>query len=954
MRYKAGKFHLPRFVLGSLQCSFHDVNLKLVLVLGGILKMSRLSRLKLRKLALATSCLLALSAGTANAAGIGKINVFSGLGQPLKAEIELNATADELTGMTARLASSDVFKQTGVEYMSQFSELLFSIDKGSKGKPVIKVASLRPVNEPFLDLLVELNWSAGKIVREFTFLLDPPLSPKAVSRVSVATVEARPLEQLPDLIREKETRVKPIAESVSAIVPQSAQKTASSKKHTVKEPAPTDAGATSQDSRLVKQGDTLAKIADQLRPEGVSLDQMLASLYKTNPDAFIGKSIHRLKAGAILKVPDAQEASDISEPEAKKFVRAQARDWHGYRTKLAQSVADLPAKDAPDTQVSTGKVTPKLDEKPIQAEKNKDQVKVGKAEQSKQSSAAKDEERIAKDLAAKEAQERVAALEKTVSDMQRLLEMKDQKLALLEKQGQEKATQPKVSAEPAPVPVAQESKPSAQPAPAEPAPASQAKPADPPSPEVKDKQEMPSAENKAPPPEVPKPVEAPAPTQELPDEPPELLDVLAQQPALVGGAVAGLLALLSGFVFWRRKKVTHDMASTTLPMSDMSLTPSSVFNGAGGQVVDTDKSPMTTADFSQTGPGSIDTDEVDPVAEADVYMAYGRDVQAEEILIEAMDKDPMRLAIPVKLLEIYANRRSLKQFEALASELYSRTSGQGADWQKVAAMGALLDPANPLYSAGEKLPDAPLANEAELDGLEFAQTRLLDLPVGSDGSTEAIDSLSDMSLELPGASDENDQEADHVLDFDVGTATNPLYAIEEMAQKIPDEPEVNDEALEFELPGEDSTEFVTSFSNAKTLEEVEAEQIEEDDSPLEFDINLSESVVMGADLPQFDISSINLDLAPEQDTTSVPEEANLDFNSLDLSLDSVASDSDVVEEDTFDPALREEVSTKLDLAKAYEEMGDVEGAKELLSEVIADGPKDLVVQAEEILARLGA
>jgi pilus assembly protein FimV len=103
-------------------------------------------------------------------------------------------------------------------------------------------------------------------------------------------------------------------------------------------------------------------------------------------------------------------------------------------------------------------------------------------------------------------------------------------------------------------------------------------------------------------------------------------------------------------------------------------------------------------DFSQSGLSAIDTDEgVDPVAEADVYMAYGRDAQAEEILQDALRADPERVAIYLKLLEIYAQRKSVKQFETVATDLYARTGGRGADWERAAVMGRKLDPENPLY-----------------------------------------------------------------------------------------------------------------------------------------------------------------------------------------------------------------------------------------------------------------
>ena len=146
-----------------------------------------------------------------------------------------------------------------------------------------------------------------------------------------------------------------------------------------------------------------------------------------------------------------------------------------------------------------------------------------------------------------------------------------------------------------------------------------------------------------------------------------------------------------------------------------------VFAGTGGQSVDTGATSIMHTDFSQSGLSSIDTDEgVDPVAEADVYMAYGRDVQAEEILQDALKADPARAAIYVKLLEIYAQRRNSRQFEATASELFARTGGLGRDWDKAAALGRKLDPDNPLYGAAPAQPATSVAPAAGADVLAMA------------------------------------------------------------------------------------------------------------------------------------------------------------------------------------------------------------------------------------------
>ena len=183
-----------------------------------------------------------------------------------------------------------------------------------------------------------------------------------------------------------------------------------------------------------------------------------------------------------------------------------------------------------------------------------------------------------------------------------------------------------------------------------------------------------------------------------------------------------------------------------------------MFKSTGGQSVDTSNTPAT--DFSQAGPGTIDTDEVDPVAEADVYMAYGRDAQAEEILLEAMQKDPKRFAIHLKLLEIYANRKAVKQFETLASELYAQSGGAGAEWEKAAAMGLKLDPSNPLY--GGKAPEtpalavAPVADDFQALAPEVPATPEADL-------ADTAIRPADAGTPAPAA-----DEAPGSLDFDLG------------------------------------------------------------------------------------------------------------------------------------------------------------------------------------------
>ena len=630
------------------------------------------SKFKKRAAALAVASCLTLAPWLANAAGLGKITVLSGLGQPLRAELEVSANRDELAGMTARLAPQEVFRQAGVDYSSVLLDLRFAIEKRASGQTVVKITSGKPVNEPFLDFLVELNWPAGRLVREYTFLLDPP--EVAVKQAARAVVDARVVETVPG----------GGTQSAPATRPAPAQRV---------EPAPRpDAG----DTRVVRAGENLRKIATETQHDGVSLEQMLVGIFRKNPDAFVGNNMNRLKAGAILGLPDKETVASIPEGEAKRVFLAQSSDWNSYRQKLAAATSAAPAQEGVGSQTSSGQITARVQEKLVPAEQSKDQVKVARTDVSAPGSAGvgsaeAEADRIARDKALREAQDRLAMLEKNVAELQKLVELKNLQLAELQQQAANKGAAKPV--EPA--------KPEAAVKPVEPPPAVAAA-----APEATKAAEEPAVKPAEPPKvEAPKPVEPPKPAAPVtpPAPPPELesepglLDAIFGDPLPLAGG-AGILALLAGYFVYRRRRSDTGATETTTAPGPSSLGPNSVFRMTGGQSVDTGNTPPQTGDFSQTGPGTIDTDEVDPVAEADVYMAYGRDSQAEEILLEALQKDPQRTAIHAKLLEIYANRRSVKQFETLASELYAQTGGVGAEWEKVAALGVGLDPQNPLYS----------------------------------------------------------------------------------------------------------------------------------------------------------------------------------------------------------------------------------------------------------------
>ena len=802
----------------------------------------------------------------AHAAGLGKMSVNSALGQPLVAEIELFAADKaELESLTASLASDQAFRDAKVEFAPVLSSLRFSVEKKSNGKSVLKVTSSRPVNDPFVDMLIELNWASGRLVREYTVLLDPP---GMAAQQTVAPVTVTPT---------KAPVAKPVPAPAPAPVPQDQAAVAEQAPAATKTPAPAApraaaparsvAAPAAPDQVTVKRGDTLSGIAKQVRPSGVSLEQALVGLYRENPKAFDG-NMNRMKAGVTLAVPSADKAASIPQQEAVREIKLQSDDWRAYRQSLAGAVIEAPAAKPAPSQASSGKVTPKVEDRAKPApEAQKDVLKLSKvtppapavagkvdekrAQQEKQDKLrAQEEDATARQKALKESEQRAAMLEKQIQDAQKLIEMK------------EKAKAAAPAPEPAVVAVA----------PVIPAP--------------------------APAPKKPAPVAA----IEAPAEPTEnWFDPLLANPMYWGGALAALG--LGGALWWmmaggngRRRKTGTALDDSIMSGGD--VRPTSVIGGAasGGSINTGDTSFLT--DFSQAGLGTIDTHDVDPIAEAEVYMAYGRDAQAEEILKEAISKNPDRPEVRVKLLEVYAARRNTTAFESVAGELYAALGNkQSPLWDKACEMGRSIDPTNPLYGGVQAVtPAVAVGTVAATDVIAGGAVAVEPEPepfVAEAPAYAAPDVLeeSDFDLEfkpepVTASGPMEFESAGHVLNFDTPSAEVPAYQ------------EADTQGLDFELPDLDLP--------AATA----------DDQKLDLDLGLDED---NGPVSKFDFSGLDLDLG--------------DAGGNELELD--------------------EVGTKLDLARAYVEMGDKEGAREILSEVLAEGSDKQKADAKGLMSSLG-
>ena len=860
---------------------------------------------------------LAFSALAVHAAGLGKLSVNSALGQPLSAEIELvSLQPGEFDAISARVASPESYSDARIEYSPLLRQLRFATERRANGTPILRILSSAPINEPFLDVLVEMNWPSGRLLREYPILLDPPGFNEARVTAPVASVST----------------VKPVAPVASTVTSNAVAVSPPIKG------SPSAKAETSGDSYgPVKRGDTLSKIAKEMKSDTVSLEQMLVALYRENKTAFTDNNMNRLRTGQILRVPSASDVANVSVTEARSEIKVQVANWNAYREQVAGAVAGSAPKVA--SNEATGKITVAKPDAPTPASAPKDQLKIAKTDGSStkvggagagggvqdQLNALK-EEKIVRENALKEANSRVGDLEKQIATMRKLAEIKglatpaDSKVAV---KPDDKAV-PKVDAKATPLPPADvkvaQVTPVITPAvtaidPAKDLPRTDVKPAD-----VK--------------PEPPKtePVVAAKPADVKP-APPKVIAPPPESNFLEDNALAlgvGAVAFLGvGALFLSRRKKKKPIGATGMSKNSSimpsDLKPNTVTGNKGGGLVDTGNSSFLT-DFDKVGPGSIDTDEVDPLAEADVYIAYGRDAQAEEILKEALGRDKSRHEITLKLLEIYHNRKSTQAFETVAREFKESVGVDHPHWVKVAAMGTAIDPQNTLYSgsgAAYATTGAFVAAGAAAlaaTSAEHAPPPDLDFDLGfSDAPSQASSVLDISSPNNSQSAKSNGSDFDLDLNSSVGPAAHADIGLK---------PGAVASGLDFDL-ALDAPAAAGSAAATKA-------------APAAFDFDLS---ALSLDEPSH-FATQKMTAAPQEflKTVGAAPKSPSSFSEFSLDLDAPAASSPVTDSSA--------VATKLELAKAYVEIGDSDGAKDILNEVVREGSPAQQAEAKKLIAGL--
>lgn len=958
-----------------------------------------MSKFQLKKIAFALSLSTAFSV---HAAGLGTMISSSKLGEPLNAEIELLAvTPNELNSIQAALASEQVYQDQMLEKPASYPFIKIEVGNNTKGQPVLKLSSTQPITEAFLDMLIQVDWPTGRLVKEYTLLLDPPgFNSNYVSESAGLPITSQQAPS-PSSIQ---PATKPATETApsepAAIEPKKSAKSVKPKAIPKETPETTE---TPSDSVTTERGDTLYAIARQMKPDNISTEQMLAALYQSNQQAFDGKNMNRLKVGKIIRMPDQATLDSISRPQARNVVAEHTTNWLAYKNTLAKVVKESePSNMGGNAQQSAGKIGSAGDKPASQANAGKDVLKLSAGDEKSTSQADKaaskataaQEEAIAKENAIKEEQSRAAALEKQVADMKKLMEMKNNAMAQAEKNAAQATESPTgVKTEPA----TQEK------------PAEQAQTT--PAPEAQDKLAAEQQPAKAEPP-------VPAPFAEEAGQPPSFMHVLLERlknisPVLPWALIAlPILLCVWALIRIRRKKQidTFEDVIVTSPATEMQN--NTVF-GDTQAVASGDTSFLT--DFSQSGVGGmIDSHDVDPIAEAEVYMAYGRDAQAEEILKDAIQKDPEREELKLKLLEIYQATGNKVAFESLASEVYAKVGPADATWSKVTAMGQKVDPENPLYgtvpaddaSAQLVQPAVIAADEAQAEeegynfnfeapALEFDEASQAVAAASaseeqaSDERKESVTAQNETN-EVPGLQPETETTNAFQVESSIDFAdTRPDEAQRELASSVAEvaaEPEA-EEPLRFEVEPSVQTALNDDVSmdadaalTPKSLD-LPSLNLEDDISVAETGANKplqmgsGEQALSTEDAVFESLPELSLELGGPNDTTKQASDDDvLDIDEINLtspveSLNEVATPATTSDEvafpeislDVADTTVTsldtpedepEEVNTKLDLIQAYIDMEDAIGAKELIEEVLAEGGERQRQRANELLSKI--
>ena len=1044
---------------------------------------------------MAALCLLVVFPFTASALGLGDITLDSALNQPFSAEIPLNSYEEaDLDAISVGLASEATFKRYGLDQPAFLLDFEFRVKRTASGAPVVSITSLQPVSEPFVTLLLDIKWASGRLLREYTVLVDPPLfesqpvQTAVTAAATTAPADSAAVSSNQGVATGQVSRApEPASASVSTSTSTSTSKPAPAPRPTQAAPQTSsqssNTGSTSETAAApatmsgeysVQRRDTLWGIAQRVKGD-LTTNQVMLAMYRANPEAFLG-NINRLKAGAILRVPQQNELSELTPAEATAAVREQ-------NAAVSQSTAASAASArltlvAPAEDSATGI--------------NEDAAAADPAA----TSGAVDStlEAAAQEVESGQMRGRISELETELTDSRRLIDAQDAELAALQRRLQalesSAATDSAVAEQVAgDIAADVDTEATAE----DPLFADQGDAADSllnePSDAVADTGE-----------DVATAVVADSTTSVPAREESSsfFAELLSNLWFWVSAAVVLLLAL---FVVRRGKNddesdlIAEQDAEYAKTIGDLEALPEAegafvvdeapVFEApvieapelptSQASVIDEDatvqamppyEAALDTADNAESpsifdaDPGAyeatgataelsaaeevdvetplekttsigapLNLDKADPIAETDFHMAYGLYDQTADLLEQSLASEPDNRGYRVKLVEVFfvwENREGFLKHAKILNESVDDVAD--ADWNKVVILGKQLCPDEEMFSGAETA--APAADSMDFEISDSGEAEL-DFTIAGDDADSGVIS-EDLAVDGGDDADEAD------LDFDLGGGTFETAADNDLTVDLGDETvAVDDSAATMETPtievgslnGGDTIEAPTIESplagtdGSATLEAPaaagEAETAEMTAlSPEVFDAEGVDLDLGGADDLDVDLSALDdddedieatllADAESEDEDEDEDEAATLLTDSGDLEaeieaeLDAQAdeSGSDTVEQpqlDTVDAAAGDtaeqpalagnaevdfdlgmevdgedemaaavddaalpedatmtEVGTKLDLARAYIDMGDPDGARSILGEVLDEGGDDQQQEARQLLEELG-
>lgn len=850
---------------------------------------------------------------SAHSLGVGTIKLHSALNQKLNAEIMLSLSAgEELADIKVSLASPDKFDQAGIAWNSFLAKIKLEPILKANGQVVVKVTSHEVVQEPFLDFLVEVSWPKGEIFKEFTVLVDPP-AVYLQSAIETPTI----------------TAVKPTVNRVNA-TDSAVQSLAIEGEY----------GPTNRSDSLWRVAEKVNKYSD------VSVEQMMMALYKANPRAFYKKNVNALMAGKSLKIPKKSEIVQLSKKQANTEFYNQMAVWEGKA--IAEPETQLVSTDNTKTSNQLTLVPPTeglVDTDALSADASDVDVRGLKTEN-------------------QQLQERLANLEKQFVIMQEMLAIKDQQLATIqnakiapesqvkeeqEQKQEQKQEQEQEDTEVTAPPLVEEGSLTKSPV---------ATPTV--TPEQKTVKQVPK---QAPLPVVNKPVAPPVVEQES----------SGFNYSYLGFGLGGLALAGIALLFWRRRQVEEEIndnsmfassSEIVLPEVDDELSVP-VFDETPSYDVGTVGESSFLSEFSPSDFDVFESDqaEVDPTSEADVYLAYGRYQQAEELMRQAIKDFPDKDDYKLKLLEIFYASENSEAFAAFSEELVAE--GKNSDlafWGKVSEMGSELVPGSDLFSteqreskfeAVDKDDDFATVNESsaisEQESPAVVTKEQADVSLSKEDEDTSDNSEIDFDLSSFSLMDDNEdtgklaakaEEEIESVDFDL----NSFDTVDSDAKKTP-EPNTPEDLETFD------------FDQADILSSQEPLVLDDDMDDVnlgDFDFSSDSSPLGDAD----DKAEKSVDTAAELESVNV-ESDKLESNDFDFDFDfddtSVAEKSEVPDEDSLmvsDLTDMDEFETKIDLAKAYIDMGDTDAAKDIAQEVLEKGTDAQKQEAQAIIDKL--